>query len=155
MILVYGFVEEDLRPLVLNVVSIGWQIFYLMLLRDKPQLGKGHDNEPESVPDVELGLVDEIKTVSSARNHIISKKTSEFSVGGTTKDEQPLSLESFAEGVSNLDTDNESATLLKLLPESASASPSRRIEASRLSLVGRPETRKTGSEQGRYSVDSI
>lgn len=33
MCLVYAFVEEDLRPLVLNTVSIGWQIFYLMLLR--------------------------------------------------------------------------------------------------------------------------
>lgn len=33
MILVYAFVEEDLRPLVLNIVSIGWQVFYLMLLR--------------------------------------------------------------------------------------------------------------------------
>jgi len=33
MVVVYAMVEEDLRPLVLNIVSIGWQVFYLMLLR--------------------------------------------------------------------------------------------------------------------------
>jgi len=44
MVLVYAFVEEDLRPLVINFVSIGWQIFYLMLLRP-PSAAKGKDIE--------------------------------------------------------------------------------------------------------------
>ena len=41
MCVVYAFVQEDLRPLVLNVVSIGWQIFYLMLLREPPKVAEG------------------------------------------------------------------------------------------------------------------
>ena len=53
MCLVYAFVQEDLRPLVLNVVSIGWQIFYLMLLREPPKGDMPKVSEDRSVPDAE------------------------------------------------------------------------------------------------------
>lgn len=53
MCLVYAFVEEDVRPLILNIVSIGWQIFYLTLLRP-PTSDKQKDTEYEGKALVEL-----------------------------------------------------------------------------------------------------
>lgn len=66
MLLVYAFVEEDLRPLVINFVSIGWQIFYLMLLRPPSAASKDKDIE-EGVELAEL-LEPEVHTALGDRN---------------------------------------------------------------------------------------
>jgi len=87
MCFVYAFVQEDLRPLVLNVVSIGWQIFYLMLLREPPksEMPKSSDEITADRPSSE-----DVESATAAAAAAAGEKPSSLSLGPRSRSFEKL-----------------------------------------------------------------